>query len=62
MATAANNVALSNPALMAQLKNYSTPGPPRPVDYSTRDGYSKTDDNYDASIFYDIVKIGCPPN
>lgn len=59
MATAAYNVALSNPALMQRLKNYSTPGPPRPVDYSSHERYSRTDDNYNAGIFDAVVRIGC---
>lgn len=58
MAQAAYNVALSNPAVMNKLKNYGTPGPPKPVDYSPG-RYNKADDWYNAGIFDAVARIGC---
>lgn len=62
MAQAAYNVALSNPAVMAKLKNYGHSGPPKRVIYAP-DEYNKADDWYNSGLFDSIVRIGCaiPP-
>jgi len=53
MAQAAYNVAMANPSIFSRLQNYGHKDPPRK-------GPTKVDDWYNAGLFDDILRIGCP--
>jgi hypothetical protein len=58
MATAAYSAALANPALMKEVQKHGIKGP-RQVTY-THGEFVEADDFYNASVFDNILRFGCP--
>lgn len=58
MANAAYNAARANPTLMKEWQRTANKSP-RSVTY-TPDGYVEADDFHNASVFDDMLRLGCP--